>query len=313
MSLVALNEHRVAHVPAQLVISPADEKRIARELSPAVAWPTLAMALALPAGFWALAALGFIGDMPLWACAPPLTVLSYAHYTLVHESIHGNVIAGHPRLRWVNTLVGWIGALGLTWNWPMMMRGHAQHHAHTNTDQDPDIHVKGTLLQLVGKWLVFVPVSLVPPVLLRFIAPAQHRKLKAMLMGGEMLQASAVSVAMLALMVAAMASGHFVDWLLLLFVPTRCATLLLQVFFSWLPHYPFDRTERYLNTRISLWPGGTVLLLQQNLHLMHHLWPSVPFYNYARLYRRLRPVLIAKGSPIQGLLVGPYVRDLSRT
>jgi fatty acid desaturase len=43
-------------------------------------------------------------------------------------------------------------------------------------------------------------------------------------------------------------------------------------------------------------------------HLMHHLWPSVSFYNYARLFERLRPVLI-KGVKEQGLMVGPYVRD----
>lgn len=290
----------------------ADEKRIAKELSPPVAWPTLALALILPISFWGLAALGFVGVSPLWACAPVLAILSYAHYTLVHESIHGNVVAGHPRLRWINALVGWVGALGLSYNWPVMMRGHVLHHAHTNTDRDPDIGVKGSLLQLIGKWLVFVPISLTPPSLLRLIAPAQHRKLKAMLAGGEMLQADAVACAMLAAMAAAIVTGHFAAWLLLLLVPTRGAALLLQIFFSWLPHYPFDRTERYLNTRISLWAGGTVLLLQQNLHLMHHLWPSVPFYNYARLYRRLRPALIAEGSPIQGLLVGRYARDLSQ-
>jgi fatty acid desaturase len=38
---------------------------------------------------------------------------------------------------------------------------------------------------------------------------------------------------------------------------------------------------------------------------MHHLWPSVPFYNYARLFHRLRPVLKAEGSRIEGLMVGP--------
>ena len=97
----------------------------------------------------------------------------------------------------------------------------------------------------------------------------------------------------------------------LLFIPTRVAALILPICFSWLPHHPFDRTERYLNTRISLWTGGGVLMLQQNLHLMHHLWPSVPFYNYGRLYRRLRPALIAKGSRIEGLMVGPYARDRS--
>jgi beta-carotene hydroxylase len=298
--------------PADLALSPAEEKRIARELSPAIAWPTLAMALALPIAHWTVVGLGLAGGLPLWACAIVLTATAYAHYTLVHESIHGNLAPGYGRLRWLNTLVGWVGALGLCYNWPMMMRGHALHHAHTNTDQDPDIHVKGTFGQLLAKWLVFVPMSLVPPVLLRFVAPAQYRKLNGMLMGGEMLQASAVSVCLLLLLAVSIPTGRILDWLFLLFIPSRVAALILQICFSWLPHYPFDRTERYLNTRISLWFGGTVLLLQQNLHLMHHLWPSVPFYNYARLYRRLRPLLVAKGSPIQGLMVGRHAHDLSR-
>jgi fatty acid desaturase len=291
-------------------MSPSDEKRCAKALSPPVAWPTLALAVALPLGQWTLVALGLFGALPLWACAPIVTLTAYAHYTLVHESIHGNLAPGHPRMRWLNDFVGWVGALGLTHNWPVMMRGHALHHAHTNTDDDPDIHVKGSFGRLLLKWLVFLPFSLVPQSLLRVLAPAQHRKLARILRPGEMLQGTAVSVAVLALLVGSIATGRLVDWIFLLFFPTRVAALILQICFSWLPHYPFDRTERYLNTRISLWPGGGLLMLQQNLHLMHHLWPSVPFYNYGRLYQRLRPVLLAKGSPIQGLLVGPQARDL---
>lgn len=292
-------------------VTPADEKRAAKNLSPAVAWPTLAMAVLLPAFHWAVVCLGFAGMLPLWLCAPILTATAYAHYTLVHESIHGNLVPGHPRLRWLNDIVGWVGALGLTHNWPAMLRGHALHHAHTNTDQDPDIHVKGTFVQLLAKWLVFVPISLVPQSLLKFIAPAQYRKLERMLRPGEMLQGTAVSLAVLALLVLSIATGRFLDWLFLLFIPTRVAALILQICFSWLPHHPFERTERYLNTRISLWTGGGVLMLEQNLHLMHHLWPSVPFYNYGRLYQRLHPTLIAKGSRIEGLMVGAYARDRS--
>lgn len=81
--------------------------------------------------------------------------------------------------------------------------------------------------------------------------------------------------------------------------------LMLNVLFQWLPHYPFDRND---HTRISLWTGGTFATLQQNLHLMHHLWPSVPFYNYHRLFVALRPLLIAEGSPIQGFGVGRWTR-----
>jgi fatty acid desaturase len=117
-----------------------------------------------------------------------------------------------------------------------------------------------------------------------------------------------VTILTWALLIAAIVTDRTPEWLCLWFLPTRLGVLALNVFFQWLPHYPFDRTERYQNTRISLWTGGTLVLLQQNLHLMHHLWPSVPFYNYARLYRALRPVLIAEGSRIEGLRPGVAVK-----
>ena len=291
-------------------ISHAEEKRIALALSPAVAWPTLFLAVALPATLIAVMALGVSRAAPLWACTPILALVSYAHYTLVHESIHGNVVSNPKRLAWINTVVGWIGALGMGAGWPALQRTHLLHHSHTNTERDPDIVVKGTFGQLLTKWLVMIPMSLLPIFMLRFINPARYRRLASILGPAEVAQVSAVTLFTLALLVAAIATGHLADWLMLWFLPTRLGILILNIFFQWLPHHPFDRTERYLNTRISLWPGGTFLLLQQNLHLMHHLWPSVPFYNYARLFRALRPVLSAEGSRIEGLVVGPRRRAI---
>ena len=290
-------------------ISRAEEKQIARSLSPAIAWPTLALAVILPVTFAAVVVLGMTGHMPLWVCTPVLALVSYAHYTLVHESIHGNVISGKPAWAWVNTVVGWIGALGMGAGWPALQRTHVLHHSHTNTERDPDLFVKGTLAQLLSKWAVGVPLNLIPMGLMTVIAPARFALVKTILSPSEIVQVSAVTAATLLLLVASLLTGHFLDWLCLWFLPTRLGILILNVFFQWLPHYPFDRTDRYGNTRISLWAGGTFLTLEQNLHLMHHLWPSVPFYNYARLYRALRPVLIEEGSRIQGLGVGTWARS----
>ena len=304
-----------AHDPkalrAQIGISYADERRIAVELSPAVAWPTLILAAALPAILLSVIALGLTDALPLWACTPILALVSYAHYTLVHEAIHGNVVASPKSAAWINTVVGWIGALGMGAGWPALQRTHVLHHSHTNTERDPDISVKGTFAQLLRKWLVMVPMSLLPMFALRFISAERYKRLGTILSPAEIAQVSAVTVFTLALLGAAVATGHVVDWLMLWFLPTRLGVLALNIFFQWLPHHPFDRTERYLNTRISLWAGGTFLLLQQNLHLMHHLWPSVPFYNYARLFRRLRPVLLVEGSRIEGLMVGPRRRTIT--
>lgn len=303
-----------AHDPralrAAIGISHAEERRIAQDLSPAIAWPTLVLALALPAALISVIALGLTRALPLWACTPILAVLSYAHYTLVHEAIHGNVVASPRSAYWINTLVGWIGSLGLAAGWPALQRTHVLHHSHTNTERDPDIYVKGTFLQLLGKWIMGIPTSLIPMAALRFISPRRYQRIGAILSPPEITQVSAVTLLTLALLGLALATGHVVDWLMLWFLPTRLAVLALNIFFQWLPHQPFDHTERYVNTRISLWPGGTFLLLQQNLHLMHHLWPSVPFYNYARLFHRLRPVLQVEGSRIEGLMVGPGRRTV---
>lgn len=304
-----------AHDPkalrAVIGISHADERRIAQELSPAVAWPTLILALVLPLALIGVIALGWSGAWPLWACTPVLAVISYAHYTLVHESVHGNVVAAPKRLAWINTVVGWIGALGMGMGWPALQRTHVLHHSHTNTERDPDIFVKGTLLQLLRKWAIGVPMSLIPAFGVKFISPERYKRLGAILSPSEIAQVSAVTLFTVALLIAAIATGHALDWLMLWFLPTRIGVLVLNIFFQWLPHHPFDRAERYLNTRVSLWPGGAFLTLQQNLHLMHHLWPSVPFYNYTRLFHRLRPVLKAEGSRIEGLTVGPGRRAIT--
>lgn len=289
-------------------ISHAEEKRIALSLSPSVAWPTLVLAVLLPSTLLTVMALGFTHLLPLWACMPILAAVSYAHYTLVHESIHGNVVSSPKSLAWINTVVGWIGALGMGAGWPALQRTHLLHHSHTNTERDPDIIVKGTFAQLLVKWLVMLPMGLLPIFAIRFINPERYKRLGSILSPSEIAQVSAVTLFTWVLLIAAVLTGHVADWLMLWFLPTRFGVLILNIFFQWLPHHPFDRTERYLNTRISLWPGGTVLLLQQNLHLMHHLWPSVPFYNYARLFRALRPVLVAESSRIEGLMVGPHRR-----
>lgn len=303
-----------AHDPkalrAAIGISHADERRIAQELSPAVAWPTLFLAAALPTTLITVIVLGFTGALPLWVCTPILAVVSYAHYTLVHESIHGNVVAAPKRLAWINTVVGWIGALGMGAGWPALQRTHVLHHSHTNTERDPDIFVKGTFFQLLMKWVVGFPTALLPMFVLKFINGERYKRLGTILSPSEIAQCSAVTLFTVALLVTAIATGHVAEWLMLWFLPTRLGIFALNVFFQWLPHHPFDQTERYLNTRISLWTGGTFLLLQQNLHLMHHLWPSVPFYNYARLFHRLRPVLKLEGSRIEGLMVGPRRRTI---
>ena len=67
---MADGSHDPKALRAAIGISHADEKRIAQELSPAVAWPTLFLAVLFPATLITVIVLGFTGVWPLWACTP---------------------------------------------------------------------------------------------------------------------------------------------------------------------------------------------------------------------------------------------------
>ena len=55
-------------------------------------------------------------------------------------------------------------------------------------------------------------------------------------------------------------------------IPARLTFLYLAVFFVWLPHYPYEHTG-FRNTRITPF-SVRWLLLQQDRHLIHHLYPQ---------------------------------------
>lgn len=76
-------------------------------------------------------------------------------------------------------------------------------------------------------------------------------------------------------------------WLL----PSRLAVLFLGFAFDYLPHFPHDytpATNRWLTTALLRLPGAqrvlTFVLLCQDYHLIHHLWPTIPFYRYPKAY-----------------------------
>jgi beta-carotene hydroxylase len=39
------------------------------------------------------------------------------------------------------------------------------------------------------------------------------------------------------------------------------------------------------------------LIMGQNYHLVHHLWPSIPWFEYKPAYEATKPLLDAKDSP----------------
>lgn len=291
-----------------LAMSMREERQVAMALSPPVAWPTLRLALLLPLAQAALLAGALSGMLPIWLVILPLGYIHFAYYTLVHESIHGNVVR-ETRFAWVHQLLGWWGSLNMMTSFPALRRIHLLHHQHTNTDDDPDYNLcHGPLWKSVGRVIFLRTLLLLPLPIVRLVPAASYTLRQARLTPDELkIHAITVTALQLAFWVA-IALGYAKVAVLLYWVPMMIGLVLLNVFFQWLPHVPFDKTDRYGKAGVY-WPVAHRVLLGQNLHLGHHLWPSVPFYNYRRLNDRLRVQFESAGARVHGFLPEGWARQ----
>ena len=277
-----------------------NEKAEAKALMPRIAWPTLSFMTALIIVHWGMVWLGLSGRVPMLALVLPLGFTTYAHYTLVHESIHGNILRDR-NLAWLHTLIGWYGSLMLSLTWPLLSRTHKNHHSHVNSEKDPDLYVKMSFPRLLLRNLVSWALQALPILLLRQVFKDRslsrgYINADEIMSRSERIQHHAANIALVLAMWGFVLAGYGWQVLLLYYLPVYFAANLLIIFFQWLPHHPFSETSRYRATRNTGRRWLNAVFIWQNWHLMHHLWPGVPFYNYERLYHRIRPILEDKGA-----------------
>jgi fatty acid desaturase len=254
--------------------------------APRVAWPTIALGF-LATGSW-LAVLGLTlsGELPLWLALPLATVSAYAAFTPMHDSAHRSV----GRARWLNEAVGRLAGLPLLAPFPAFRFMHLEHHKHANeADADPDHWSgRGPRLLLPLRWL-----TQDLHYYARFFADRQRFSgaEQAEVVGGVALQVAAVA--------GLCALGQVGVALCCVLLPARLATGMLAFAFDYLPHRPHlipARADRFRATHIIAGRWWTVPLCCQNYHLVHHLYPAVPFYGYGRVWWDQREELLAQGA-----------------
>ena len=221
------------------------------------------------------------------------TLVAYAAFTSAHEAAHGNVSGGaHP---WLDHTAGWIGSIFLAAPYSAFRVLHLQHHSHTNDpEKDPDFYVAGgSALSVVARCF-----TIVPHYYGTFLFGASSRTKAARdARTGVVAWLTGFALSLAALF--AFGLGHAI--LLLWIGPAVIATGFLAFGFDWLPHAPHTTIGRYRDTRVVLFPGLSLLLLWQNYHLIHHLWPRVPFYRYGVCFDRVRAHLEEEGAEIVDL------------
>jgi len=248
---------------------------------PKIAWPTVILLVAAFAIF-GLSTFAYVeGALPLfWAILFNATA-AYISFTPAHDASH-NAVSTNRKLN------EWVGRIATVLQSPVpffrtFRYVHMQHHRFTNDEtKDPDVYVcTGPRWLLPFKWatldLNYFYYYFKSSVFME--RPKSERR--------ELYLASLFGVVVFAAITLA---GWLNYYLLLFLIPTRLTAIFLALTFDFLPHYPHqahakDEPFRCTSNRVGMEWLLTPVLLYQNYHLVHHLYPTVPFYRYLKVWK----------------------------
>ncbi len=242
-------------------------------------------------GYW-------VWEFPHWLCFALNVVALHVLGTVVHDAVHQ---VGHSNPV-INRFLGHGSAMFLGFSFPVFRQVHLQHHGHVNDPkQDPD-HFVAT-----GG-----PLWLIPMRFFYYDWVFFWRRL------GKPIDVLSWLVARLLLVGIVLVAAHYGYLTFVLrywFLPAMIVGFLLGLFFVYLPHMPFHERDRWLNGRV--YPSRLLnwLILGQNYHLVHHLWPCMPWYHYQTAYYATQPLLDQKGCEqslglLDGRNLGGFLYDL---
>jgi beta-carotene hydroxylase len=267
-----------------------------------VAWPTIILGVVLGASYITTVVMALTGFLALWVAVPLVAVLTYASYTILHESVHGSITGNDQSLRWLNKTLGYMAA------WIVMIpltahrHEHTAHHRYTNdATKDPDFHVGE-----MGESPLAMVRAVVRAIVRQFRYYSENHWATAS--SKEKTQLCIEVAAALVPRVAVMVAGYWVEGVALFVLGWLIGAIILLYLFAYVVHRPHEQVGRYVDTSTILLPQPlhgliTWLWLFQNYHSIHHLFPRVPFYKYAQLYGELEETMLAKGAPIYRITI----------
>lgn len=264
--------------------------------APKTAWPTVVLAASCVLATIAGVSGTIAGVVSPWLGAAIVFVAAFAAFTPMHDASHRSV----SRHRLLNEVVGRVCSAVLLSPYVAFRYVHLEHHKHTNhPEHDPDFYSgKGPALLLPLRWLT--------QDLHYYVLIIRQWKQRP---AAERIELVITVAAIAAGISALVASGHGLTLLLVWLIPVRFAIAALALSFDYLPHVPHQTLaseDRFEATRIIIAPGLTALFLFQNYHLIHHLYPGIPFYRYRKVYEAKREWLQERGAQVWQL--GPEPR-----
>lgn len=200
-------------------------------------------------------------------------IFLYYIFTAVHEAVHNTA----SRIRMINEAIGQVSAFLLLFPFKTFRYFHFLHHKHANSvAEDPDVWSKQrpyflrALTQSFYYHYLYVK---------RFAHLNQHQR-------NEYIGSILLTLLVVGLLFSLGASWILFSWVLSAFLAGGFIAFALVH----LPHQDYSEVkEEFLVANIRPGKLPTLLLCCHNYHLIHHLYPSIPFYRYSRVWEQYQP------------------------
>ncbi len=206
--------------------------------------------------------------------------LLYYLFTPAHEAEHRMASSN----RWVNELIGWIAGGIFIFPFTTHRIFHLRHHGNLNIEgKDADL------------WSIRKPTFFYFATQTMYYHYLFARNFSSYRLGRR-IEWLLHNCALAALITTLLAIGE--TWILFGWIlPAIVAAALLSYTLIWLPHLDYPRSDnQFTGTNVRSSRFLKVIFCFHNYHLIHHLYPSIPFYKYPRIWKEYEEYFRSKGA-----------------
>jgi beta-carotene hydroxylase len=269
-----------------------EEAAIAQKYMKRTPWEMVAWGLGNFVIWLSIWPLVFTGVLPIWGAFLLSTLCCTLAYLPSHDAQHQSIAKKGSKLHWLNELVGHVSAIPIVLPYKVAWIEHREHHAHANDPElDPDFGFNGkNVWRAVWNGIQTRQPGAQDATLRQVLEQSNDPTIPRAIAEGALLNLSYYAILTLLAWSGFAIEAFFIWWL-----PRHIGFAYLTTCLGWAPHFPYQETGRYRDTRAWKSSIGTILTFGMEYHQIHHLFPTIPLFQTAPAYWEMRPLLAKRG------------------